>query len=81
LTLIRFWRLKPASPSEVDTMDTAAEFRTRANEYRRLAEVTVDPEDKRFRFAMAEYFERAASREEQQAASEEPQRAAEGRSP
>jgi hypothetical protein len=48
-------------------MDTAAQLRTRANEYRRLAEVTVDPENRRFRFEMAEYFERAAREKEQQA--------------
>jgi hypothetical protein len=49
-------------------MDTAAQLRMRADEYRRLAEVTVDPEDRRFRFAMADYFKRAAREKEDGAA-------------
>jgi hypothetical protein len=49
-------------------MDTPTQFRMRANEYRRLAEVTADPEHRGFRFEMAEYFERAAKEAEQREA-------------
>jgi hypothetical protein len=45
-------------------MDTAATFRMCAADYRRLAEVTVDPGDRRFRFQMADHFERAANEAE-----------------
>jgi hypothetical protein len=45
-------------------MDSAANFRSRAAQYRRLAEAATDDETRRFRFQMAEYFEQAAAAEE-----------------
>jgi hypothetical protein len=45
-------------------MDSAANFRSRAAQYRRLAEAATDDETRRFRSQMAEHFDRAAAAEE-----------------
>jgi hypothetical protein len=45
-------------------MDSAANFRSRAAQYRRLAEAATDDETRRFRAPMAEHFDRAAEAEE-----------------
>jgi hypothetical protein len=45
-------------------MESAANFRSRAADYRRMAEAATDDETRRFRVQMAEYFDRAAAAEE-----------------